>query len=225
MISFEHFMKFGNAKDPDARLRTGAEGFLEATNFAAMSVTYSAQTSKAHNVEYGHGYSSEVHDYICQTFVLEDPFYIQARSSAKAHTWDGTTFCQGYAAERWLKPQGFQNGVSSAIVHKDHGELGSVHMNSYDEVISDQQLERLDQFVRFLAAEFVDRRKRAELGLSAREIELVRLIAQGATNPEIAEELYISRSTVRTHVENLLKKFNTENRVGIAVKAARLGIA
>lgn len=225
LITFDSFLKFGKAKSSDAKISIGARGFLDVTNFEAMVITYGSRTMKAHSVEYGCGYSPEVHDYIRKAFVFEDPFYDRALTSARAHTWDGTDFPKGYAAERWLKPLGFQNGVSSAIIHKELGEIGSVHMNSYAEVVSDRQLGLLDAFLGFLADEFADRRKRTELGLFAREVEIVRLIVQGATNPEIAEQLYISRSTVRTHVENLLKKFETGSRVGIAVQAAKLNIA
>src|SRR5699024_2810272 len=114
LITFEHFMKFGSARDSDARVQIGAQGFLEATNFAAIVVTYGSRSMKAHSIEYEHGYSSEVHDYIRKAFVLEDPFYDEIRTSGKAKTWDGSDFSESYAAERWLKPMGFQNGVSNA---------------------------------------------------------------------------------------------------------------
>lgn len=52
-----------------------------------------------------------------------------------------------------------------------------------------------------------------ELGLSAREVEMAVLIGQGLTNKEIAEKLFISPATVRTHIYNLYQKVGAGSRV------------
>ena len=57
--------------------------------------------------------------------------------------------------------------------------------------------------------------------LSPREVEVLRLIAAGRDNPDIARELYISQSTVKRHVEAILVKLQVENRVQAAVAAVR----
>jgi DNA-binding NarL/FixJ family response regulator len=57
--------------------------------------------------------------------------------------------------------------------------------------------------------------------LSPREIEVLRLIAAGRDNPDIAKELFISQSTVKRHVEAILGKLGVENRVQAAVAAVR----
>lgn len=49
--------------------------------------------------------------------------------------------------------------------------------------------------------------------LTKREIEIVRLIVSGFSNQDIANKLYISTNTVKTHVSNLYKKINVKNRV------------
>lgn len=49
--------------------------------------------------------------------------------------------------------------------------------------------------------------------LTEREDEILRLIARGARDREIAEELYISESTVKKHVQNVLRKLHARNRV------------
>jgi DNA-binding CsgD family transcriptional regulator len=61
-------------------------------------------------------------------------------------------------------------------------------------------------------------------GLTEREVEVLRLIAQGKTNREIAEELFISLNTVGHHVSNILSKTGTTNRAGVATYAARRGL-
>lgn len=57
--------------------------------------------------------------------------------------------------------------------------------------------------------------------LSPREVEVLRLIAAGRDNPDIARELFISQSTVKRHVEAILGKLRVENRVQAAVAAVR----
>jgi DNA-binding NarL/FixJ family response regulator len=62
------------------------------------------------------------------------------------------------------------------------------------------------------------------LTLSARETEILRLVAQGRDNTEIAQELYLSPSTVKNHVSSILEKLGVDSRVQAAVRAARAGI-
>ena len=61
--------------------------------------------------------------------------------------------------------------------------------------------------------------------LTARELEVLRLVAAGRTNRQIGEELFISESTAGVHVSRILAKFGVAGRVEAATIAARLGIA
>ena len=61
--------------------------------------------------------------------------------------------------------------------------------------------------------------------LSQREVEVLRLITLGKSNPEIAEELFISPNTVAHHVTNILNKTSTANRTEAATYASRNGLA
>jgi NarL family two-component system response regulator LiaR len=61
--------------------------------------------------------------------------------------------------------------------------------------------------------------------LTAREIEVLQLVAEGHSNREIAERLTISEATVRTHVSNILAKLNLGSRTQAALYALRTGIA
>ena len=60
--------------------------------------------------------------------------------------------------------------------------------------------------------------------LSEREYEVLRLLAQGKTNPEIGQELTISMGTVKIHVEHILAKLRVSDRTQAAVRAVELGL-
>jgi DNA-binding CsgD family transcriptional regulator len=60
--------------------------------------------------------------------------------------------------------------------------------------------------------------------LTERERAVARLIAAGASNPEIAQELFLSRKTVERHVSNLLKKVGVRNRAELAARVAELEV-
>ena len=65
----------------------------------------------------------------------------------------------------------------------------------------------------------------AELSLSARELEVARLVAQGRTNAEIADQLFISSGTAKNHVASIGRKLQVPNRVAIAAWAWSTGHA
>ena len=60
--------------------------------------------------------------------------------------------------------------------------------------------------------------------LSEREIEVLRLVAQGLTNREIAERLFIAEGTVKKHLTSILSKLNVRDRTQAALKGRELGL-
>jgi len=61
--------------------------------------------------------------------------------------------------------------------------------------------------------------------LTEREVDVLKLVAQGLTNQEIAEALFIGEGTVRTHVSSILSKLHLANRTQAALYALREGLA
>jgi DNA-binding NarL/FixJ family response regulator len=73
-----------------------------------------------------------------------------------------------------------------------------------------------------------DRGQRAPgplLDVTPRELDVLRLVAQGRTNRQIGELLFISEKTASVHVTNLLRKLGVASRVEAAALAVRTGVA
>lgn len=75
-----------------------------------------------------------------------------------------------------------------------------------------------------LSAPIVNETELQKLNLSTREYEVLQLLAQGYSNAEIAERLFLSLSTIKTHVSNLFVKMDVKSRTQALEKAKRLNI-
>jgi len=76
--------------------------------------------------------------------------------------------------------------------------------NNRDFVLNEKEVQRLD--------------------LSKRELEVLQLMAQGLSNQEIAERLFVSLSTIKTHSTNLFEKLDVKRRTQAIEKAKRLSL-
>lgn len=70
----------------------------------------------------------------------------------------------------------------------------------------------------------VNKAELQKLNLSSREYEVLQLMAKGYSNADIAESLFLSLSTIKTHVSSLFLKMDVKNRTQAAEKAKRLKI-
>ena len=61
-------------------------------------------------------------------------------------------------------------------------------------------------------------------GITPREAEVLRLLAQGWTNPQIAQDLAVSKGTAKIHVQNIISKLGVSDRTQAAVRAIELGL-
>ncbi|MBV8991072.1 MAG: response regulator transcription factor [Solirubrobacterales bacterium] len=66
--------------------------------------------------------------------------------------------------------------------------------------------------------------REAEMMLTPRELDVLKLVAQGLSNPEIAERLVLSEHTVHRHLANILRKLNLSSRSAAAAWGVRSGL-
>jgi DNA-binding CsgD family transcriptional regulator len=85
-------------------------------------------------------------------------------------------------------------------------------------VIVEKEIYRVaDQFV-------LNEAELEKLGLSRRELEVLRHMAEGLSNSEIAEKLFVSLNTVKTHTSKIFEKLDVKRRTQAVEKAKRIGI-
>ncbi len=81
-----------------------------------------------------------------------------------------------------------------------------------------------EQLLRRLAVESRDRVAVPVEPLTSRELQVLRLVAQGKTNPAIAEALFVSVATVKVQVERIIGKLGVSDRTQAAVRGVELGL-
>ncbi|WP_051343166.1 response regulator transcription factor [Pseudonocardia spinosispora] len=209
---------------------TSAEGLLkvllDAAHGAAAAVTYVDGRTGRHHELATVGYAPTVARYLLTDFVDRDPGYrLVARSPGVPMCWaDLPSYRDGYSAREILTPHGYREGSSTCLARDDGKVVGAVHLSVVDEVFPAAGKRGLDVLRGVLTERVAEMAARAAIALTPREVEILRLITQGRTNTEICAELVLSRSTVATHVEHILRKLSATNRVEAAVKAIRLSL-
>ncbi len=225
MLTFTDVVTLAASQEPVLKIRKSATAFLSLSGFNALIVTATSADSQAHKVLYSSGYPQECVDHVCSTFVVNDPYFAQIKAVNKPFDEWTPVFKSGFQARTWLIPAGYRNGSSVSLQDQQGRELGSIHVNTRLETLSDQQFEAIDSLTSFLKDAISTQLEIDRLGLTQREVEVIRFVVQGASNPEIADVLHISKRTVATHIENVLRKLDAHSRVEIAVRALRLGLA
>jgi len=75
-----------------------------------------------------------------------------------------------------------------------------------------------------IAALLVHRVARPPISLSPREAEVLALVAQGLSNPQIAQTLFLGEATVKTHLLHIFEKLEVKDRTRAVTKAMELGM-
>jgi two-component system, NarL family, response regulator LiaR len=76
----------------------------------------------------------------------------------------------------------------------------------------------------YIKSETINEKELARLGLSARELEVLQGMAEGLSNQEIAERLFVSLNTIKTHSANIFEKLDVRRRTQAVDKAKKLNI-
>lgn len=127
--------------------------------------------------------------------------------------------------------------IALTSVLEDASVVGAIRAGAIGYLLKDTRAEELRTAIKAAAAgkvqlspqaaERLMREVRAPESpekLTERETEVLRLVAMGKSNKEIAGELYISETTVKTHVSNVLMKLNVQSRTQAALYALRIGL-
>lgn len=127
--------------------------------------------------------------------------------------------------------------IALTSVLEDKAVSGAVRAGAIGYLLKDTQADELCRAIRAAAAGQVQLSPQAALRLmrevqvpasaeklTARETEVLRLLAQGRSNKEIAAELVIGEKTVKTHVSSILSKLDVPSRTQAALYAVRIGL-
>lgn len=105
----------------------------------------------------------------------------------------------------------------------DDRVVGAMHLRVAAELDGDALL-ALDHARDVLEEEAVAFVRAGDVGLTGRELDVLRAMALGDTNREIATLLHLSHNTVKTHVERILVKLGAANRIQAVLAAAEAGL-
>ena len=75
-----------------------------------------------------------------------------------------------------------------------------------------------------IASRLLDRMRAPRVSLSSREIEVLELVASGRSNSEVADELFVSETTVKSHLAHIFSKLDVSSRTAAVSAARRKGI-
>lgn len=130
--------------------------------------------------------------------------------------------------------------IALTSVLEDASVVGAVKAGAIGYLLKDTQADELCRAIKAAAAGQVQLSPQAaarlmrevrspetplgEAGLTERETDVLRLLAQGKANKEIARALFVGETTVKTHVSNILMKLGLPSRTQAALYAVRVGL-
>jgi DNA-binding CsgD family transcriptional regulator len=156
--------------------------------------------------------------------VTEEP--AAERWQAAAAAWDElaepypAAYARLQAAEAILREDGGRRAAAAALLAEAHAAAAALGARPLrDAIESLARRARLD-----LARAVAPAREEGPAGLTTREAEVLRLLAEGLTNREIAERLFISQKTVSAHLAHIFGKLDVHTRTEAAGRARVLGV-
>jgi DNA-binding CsgD family transcriptional regulator len=190
---------------------------------AAAAITVRDRQAGCHRMLANDGYDGRVAGYLGDDFVRADPYYPMVLShAADPLFWADVPGFERSILARVLTPKGFREGTSVPL--GQGRESGMLHVSFTTAELDPTTRAVIGGFVERCSDVVADQLALEDWRLSPRELEVLRLVARGLTNAEIAHTLYLARRTVATHVEHIFTKTGMTSRVSVAVRAAQLGL-
>lgn len=193
--------------------------------YSAAAVTYLDSRTGDYRALASSGYNSHVLDFLLDGFVSGRYFSVVREASGLPVFWqDIPRFEQSEMVLDVLRPSGYEEGASVALGCSGLGMTGVLHMSFISSSIVDYVRKPVVAASTACASVVEDQAALARVHLSPREVQVLQLVVKGAENLEIAEELFITRRTVATHLENIFVKTETNSRVQAAAQAVGWGL-
>jgi LuxR family transcriptional regulator, quorum-sensing system regulator BjaR1 len=175
-----------------------------------------------------------IEHYVSQNYVDRDPLVRELRWSVLPFTWDDVRNTRQLSkAERSIIDEGRDFGANNGMVIPIVSATGSVGLFcpcGREPDLSQRARSALDVIgvysyhaLRRLAAQGRREQRPKSAPLTPREREIMKWVATGKTDDEIADILTIGRETVTTHVDNAKRKLNATRRTYAVVQALRFG--
>ena len=148
------------------------------------------------------------------------------QAGAAAGDWRGAAYAGFREAEALLATRGDRARAVRVLTaaHVTAGQLAAEPLRHEIEALARRARIELSDLPQPATGPLPPEPGLAPLGLTPRELEVLRLLAAGCTNPQIGEALYISRKTASHHVSSVLTKLGVATRVEAAGVAHRLGL-
>ncbi|KUI48642.1 LuxR family transcriptional regulator [Mycobacterium sp. GA-1199] len=174
-----------------------------------------------------------LHPYLTERILSQVPALRGIASVAANHheCLDGSGYPRGLAARQLTMPDrllacavSYQSALEPRPYREALGPAGAARR--LRQRVSEGQLDSAAaDAVLHASGHASGRRQAGPDGLTVREVEVLRLVAQGASNKDIAAKLVLSEKTVRNHVEHVYAKIGVSNRIGASMYALEHGLA
>lgn len=203
-----------------------------AVPFVAGLIASRNPANGSYSVVSGFGYRAEIERYLLTEFVAHDPGFSAVVDHPESTLFwsDVPDFGNSITARNVLLPGGFREGTSIVLCHTGD-PLGVVHLSlatpavpAHARAFLTALREELTDVVAEAKQYARDDEARTTQPLTDRELDVLRLMAVGLTNHQIARRLEVSPSTVGTHLERIHTKLDVTSRVAAATTALRRGL-
>jgi HD-GYP domain-containing protein (c-di-GMP phosphodiesterase class II) len=173
-----------------------------------------------------------LHPYLTERMLQQSDALAPLGAIAVAHRerLDGSGYPRGLSGSAISRPArilGAADAYQAMCEQRPYREARSAEAAA-TELRADARAGRLDadavEAVLGAAGHRVPRRREGPAGLTAREVDVLRLLARGLSNKEIASRLVITPKTVGNHVEHIYAKIGASNRAGAGLFALRYGL-